>query len=762
MDQRMTVLTGSQLSHDTRSRLLQAGLDPDTCLYNMPGCVVSLKQASLSEDKGLYGAYSELFYSAAQLRKQGNNCIATPKELSTDYAKALMASPNTASTTTANASATPPIESTPDASTVKSDKISCEAAFEDDMLQAVRFAYIYLMYDLLDKPANASLADIVAAQNLPNTGLYYLPKERDIQIQDLYSAAIDALGDNLYEKQLAEDYQVTNNHIRVNYNHQPFDDTVKKTKLVSSYQINLSGLNTVSRRDGVGMNYVAIADDRYTTSIRNQLLNREPDNLPTAERIHTLGHLPMTALIIPNGRTLAELMTTNEFRLDVYDPYQFNSTVLLNKKFALSANFSAPYGLWLNENSLNPVSLLNLFGTGFQRSEPHLFMLEPYNPNKRVIIMLHGLASSPETWIRLTNDIFNDPTLRDNYQVWQVFYPTNIPILENRYQIATLLDTAFKQVDPTGSNDASHHAVIIGHSMGGILGRLLVSNDDLTNNLDEMITHFDHRLGSHREYRAYSRMSSNKELRNRFVLQAMPQVDRAVFISAPFRGTTYADKWFTRGIRRIISLPKGFVQTVNTNLRSLYNDQELAGNPLTGLFLENGASQLSDQSFFMALTKDIHIASHVKVNSLIATDDKDLYNALNAQPTAQRSATNDVDQSLSNAPATVTSNAQAASALASTPTPNLYTADSVAEAKQKLEDNKKLLQQVSQGATDRLSDGIVPYDSAHLEGVESEKILTGKHNVHTSPQAVLELRRILHLHLSNHGKTAQKSPDRQP
>ena len=32
-------------------------------------------------------------------------------------------------------------------------------------------------------------------------------------------------------------------------------------------------------------------------------------------------------------------------------------------------------------------------------------MLEPCNPNKRVIIMMHGLASSPETWIGLTNDI---------------------------------------------------------------------------------------------------------------------------------------------------------------------------------------------------------------------------------------------------------------------------------------------------------------------------------------------------------------------
>ena len=36
---------------------------------------------------------------------------------------------------------------------------------------------------------------------------------------------------------------------------------------------------------------------------------------------------------------------------------------------------------------------------------PHLYMLEPYNPNKRVIVLIHGLASSPEAWVSLTNDI---------------------------------------------------------------------------------------------------------------------------------------------------------------------------------------------------------------------------------------------------------------------------------------------------------------------------------------------------------------------
>lgn len=38
MDQRVSVLSGSRLSSDTKSRLVQAGLDEEKCLANMPAC----------------------------------------------------------------------------------------------------------------------------------------------------------------------------------------------------------------------------------------------------------------------------------------------------------------------------------------------------------------------------------------------------------------------------------------------------------------------------------------------------------------------------------------------------------------------------------------------------------------------------------------------------------------------------------------------------------------------------------------------------
>lgn len=796
LEQRTTALTGNRLSNDTQGRLLQAGLDADKCLQNMPLCLVQLKNASLSDDKGLYGAYSELYYAAANRHRQGDNCQTTPKELSSDFAKQLIKPTTPAVVTPAG----------------KSDKITCQMAYQDDLLQTARFAYIYLMYQDLPKPNLVTQPTLNGEPNAiqpttkdpkqPNailraTGIdgsdsesqtplsshiQYPPNERDIEIQDLYYVAIDELGDNLYEKTLKPSYKINNNQLTVALNNKTLSHKDPAVKLVSSYQINLSGLNTISRRDGFGMNYVAVMDDRYTASVRNQILNHQSDDLPVEQRIHPLGHLPMTALLVPQGKDLASLLTTNAFTLSLYDPYQFNTVSMLDKQLSLSANFSASYGLWLNENRLDPVSLLNLFSQRYQTAQPQLFMLEPYNPNKRVIIMLHGLGSSPATWIGLTNDIFNDPKLRDNYQVWQVFYPTNIPILENRYQIYTLLNTAFRQVDPNAQHEASHHAVLIGHSMGGVIGRMLVSNDDLTPSLTKLTQASDTRLGFNRGNRQLAKMSQNSEFANRFVLHALPQVDRAVFISSPFRGTNYADKWFTRTLRRVITLPKGFVNLVSRNLESLYTDGNFANSPLAGLFLENGASQLSDKSLFVKLTQDINIIPNVKINSLIATDDKDLFDALSNANTQVAHSANDTQLSGQNATLSadpqadkettpILNHATSSATLSSTPTPpastvvSLYTSTNLDKAEKKVEQNQKLLQKVSQGATDRVSDGIVPYDSAHLDGVESEKILAGKHNVHTSPQAILELRRILHRHLSEQGTPSDnnaKDADKQP
>ena len=48
------------------------------------------------------------------------------------------------------------------------------------------------------------------------------------------------------------------------------------------------------------------------------------------------------------------------------------------------------------------------------------------------------------------------------------------------------------------------------------------------------------------------------------------------------------------------------------------------------------------------------------------------------------------------------------------------------------------------------TDGVVAYESAHLEGVASEKIVPLHHSTQGEPETILEVRRILREHVHGH------------
>ena len=326
--------------------------------------------------------------------------------------------------------------------------------------------------------------------------------------------------------------------------------------------------------------------------------------------------------------------------------------------------------------------------------------------------------------------------MRDNYQVWQIFYPTNLPILENRYQIQTLINSTYQQTDPQGKNRASKNSVIISHSMGGVISRMMLSDDNLANNLDALED--KDLLENSSKQQIDDRLKqtfANDELRNRFELHTLPQVDTAIFLSSPFQGTDYADRWFTRALRRIVYLPVGLVKTVTDNLATLAIQGDLAQNPLGALYLQNGASQLSDKSSFIQLTKDININDRITYHSIIANNDADITKGLaQMQPGGARiDLSQEILEEKNSESDRTNDSPEPASDTSNEPLIAAVTVD----------------EDISQALTKQLSDGIVPYTSAHLEGAASETIINGGHSIQENPQTVLTLRRILHEQLKN-------------
>ncbi|MGE6440964.1 esterase/lipase family protein [Psychrobacter sp. NPDC078409] len=771
--QRGNIVTDNALSSDTASALLSAGLNEQACMQQFDLCLTQLSDSMLNRHyRPALAIFAELHYAKARQLSDSKNCrnaLARPP-LDPYYANAPL--------------------SDDDAKTQQEETDLCLTDYQARLFDAVKYSYTYLFYDSLthDFEGAEQNSNSHRAQNR-------IPNDNDIQTQDIYNAASNdvitqiyqstenankLMGDTTVEylpitstkrdntdeaaianrpplKGKATDQvkvmKVTVNDYNLdiylpnenNYLQNAHKQTSALADLSSTYELRLSGLNSVSKRPGLGISLVASLDDRYTTTIRQLLVaslsgrltneDKNTDDSEPSSRIYPTGHLLLTGLIKPDGNSVLDALGSRKLDIHLYNPYQTESVNILNNDYPLAANFSAGYGLWLSENQLDGVGYLNLITRQPDAQLPKLFMLEPYDPDKRVLIMLHGLASSPATWVNLTNDILNDDKLRDNYQVWQIFYPTNLPILENRYQIQQLINSTYQQTDPNGQNRASQNSVIISHSMGAIIARMMLSDENLVDDLDKL--NDKDILSSNEKQQIRNALKTSfgeDELKERFELQALPQVDTAVFLSAPFRGTDYADRWFTRALRRIVYLPVGLVKTFTDNLATIATQGDLAQNPLGALYLQNGASQLSDKSSFIELTKDITMNERITYHSIIANNDADITKGL-AQ-TQPNGAKIDLSQAVEDNSGNETASVDVSN---NTETSQLPPEPLVAAV--------TVNDDISQALTERLSDGIVPYNSAHLNGAASETIINGGHSIQTNPQTILTLRRILHKQL---------------
>lgn len=771
--QRGNIVTDNALSSDTASALLSAGLNEQACMQQFNLCLTQLSDSMLNRHyRPALAIFAELHYAKARQLSDSKNCrnaLARPP-LDPYYANAPL--------------------SDEDAKTQQEETDLCLTDYQARLFDAVKYSYTYLFYDSLthDFEGTEQNSNSHRAQNR-------IPNDNDIQTQDIYNAASNdvitqiyqstenankLMGDTTVEylpitstkrdntdeaaianrpplKGKATDQvkvmKVTVNDYNLdiylpnenNYLQNAHKQTSALADLSSTYELRLSGLNSVSKRPGLGISLVASLDDRYTTTIRQLLVaslsgrltneDKNTDDSEPSSRIYPTGHLLLTGLIKPDGDSVLDALSSRKLDIHLYNPYQTESVNILSDDYPLAANFSAGYGLWLSENQLDGVGYLNLITRQPDAQLPKLFMLEPYDPDKRVLIMLHGLASSPATWVNLTNDILNDDKLRDNYQVWQIFYPTNLPILENRYQIQQLINSTYQQTDPNGQNRASQNSVIISHSMGAIIARMMLSDENLVDDLDKL--NDKDILSSNEKQQIRNALKTSfgeDELKERFELQALPQVDTAVFLSAPFRGTDYADRWFTRALRRIVYLPVGLVKTFTDNLATIATQGDLAQNPLGALYLQNGASQLSDKSSFIELTKDITMNERITYHSIIANNDADITKGL-AQ-TQPNGAKIDLSQAVED-----NSGDESASVDVSDNTETSQLPPEPLVAAVTVNDD------ISQALTERLSDGIVPYNSAHLDGAASETVINGGHSIQTNPQTILTLRRILHKQL---------------
>ncbi|HIY71974.1 MAG TPA: alpha/beta fold hydrolase, partial [Candidatus Luteimonas excrementigallinarum] len=307
---------------------------------------------------------------------------------------------------------------------------------------------------------------------------------------------------------------------------------------------------------------------------------------------------------------LATVLEADEVLVEVHDPYASDSIVVNGQRVPLAANFTAGYGLWLARSGFNRESLRTLLGREDGIDRPHLYLMQPYDPQRRIVLMLHGLASSPEAWVNLANEIQGDEALRREFQIWQVYYPTNVPVVLNHAAIRGLVTDALDHFDPQRSAPASHDIVLIGHSMGGLISRLLVSS------ADEALWEW-FMTGREIDPARMQRIRPRLDPMLRF--EPFPGIGRAVFIATPHRGTEVAGNRLGRWVSRLVRLPLTLVEGVGEVLQLVPPAEAADGEAPSQL--SNSIDNLDRNDPFVRAAADLPMAPGLPYHSIIARAD---------------------------------------------------------------------------------------------------------------------------------------------
>ncbi|MEQ1892165.1 MAG: alpha/beta fold hydrolase [Planctomycetota bacterium] len=330
----------------------------------------------------------------------------------------------------------------------------------------------------------------------------------------------------------------------------------------------------------------------------------------------------------------------------------------------LEADQSATVAYGIESADLWRFDLAGLFKGRDASRQNGLILPRPYQPGRIPVVLVHGTASNPAYWAELMNTLSADELLRSRYQFWLFLYATGNPIAYSAATLRRSLAQVLAQHDPQGEDEALRRMVIVGHSQGGLLTKLMgvhIPIDEMTQQV----------LG--RPFAELGLAPDDEALmRECFDVEPLDYVERLVFVATPHHGSFLATRWYSRLFAKLIAVP-GEVTGVATRLFSSTAHERLPPGmePRVPTSLDN----MDPKSHFLRFLAATPLDPRIRAHSIIPIGD------------AEEPA----------------------------------------------------------GA----NDGVVEYESAHIEGVESELLVPSPHSCQSHPRTMIELRRILREHLES-------------
>ena len=401
---------------------------------------------------------------------------------------------------------------------------------------AVSNAYLYLFCPDLDSSRNP-----------------YDPQFRGAC--DLYNASLEATLRLVIDQgrlRPGNSYRITSSNkdydVRVISKGSWKDSDFADLRFCNDYKVN--GFDTSNLSYGIGVPMIAV---RRPNTGENASEKYYPEGLS----------FPVTALLRVTSPTL-ETSHDSQHRhpcvLELHDPLDTTDIQLNSRLVPLQSDLSTPLAYFLDNPKFREQTNSTLGLRDPSRTEKlrGIYMVEPFDPNRVPVVMVHGLWSSPLTWMPMFNDLRSFQELRRNYQFWFYQYPTGQPFWVSATQMRSDLHELRQTLDPARQYPVLDNIVLVGHSMGGLVSRMqtIESGDEFWKILSDKP--FNSIQGDESEL---------QRIAAALYFHPNPSIKRVVTIGTPHRGSDYAND-ATRWIgRAIIKLPTSITDIGNSIIR---------------------------------------------------------------------------------------------------------------------------------------------------------------------------------------------------
>jgi len=289
----------------------------------------------------------------------------------------------------------------------------------------------------------------------------------------------------------------------------------------------------------------------------------------------------------------------SEVRLIMKDPLISDRISMAGHSYPLAGDLSIGIAALLAKDRPQRLGLIRMLRPAKYAYTARLVRLQPYDRDKIPVLMIHGLQDTPATWAPLLNQLRTDPQINRRYQFWVYNYPSGYPFPYS----AELLREELDRLDRTYPDHKK--IVLIGHSMGGLVTRLMVTDSNLTL--------WNDYFGKPPEQVSID-PETKKFIESLLIFRHRPEVNRVIFISTPHRGSGIASNWIGRIGIALVKLPS-----------NMTNAEKVVTPFRHGALGENGGRShfptsidtLSPKNWFVRALDTLPIADHIPYHSIM-------------------------------------------------------------------------------------------------------------------------------------------------